>query len=72
MSSGAACSSGLGQPSPVVRAMYPDDPDRASGAVRFSFGPSTPDEVDLQRLVETVRRVLERARGGPPVSPVLP
>src|SRR6185295_18308817 len=40
-SSGAACSSGLNEPSPVLRAMYPAESWRASSALRFSFGPET-------------------------------
>ncbi len=39
VSSGPACSSGMPEPSPVLRAMYPDEPSRALGAIRFSLGP---------------------------------
>ncbi|MBK8169195.1 MAG: cysteine desulfurase [Sandaracinaceae bacterium] len=47
LSSGAACSSGVAQASPVLRAMYPDQSWRADTALRLSFGPSnTRAEVD--------------------------
>ena len=60
VSSGAACSSGLGEPSPVVRAMYADEPGRAAEAVRFSLGPETPHEVDMDGLIATLERVIAR------------
>ncbi|MGF1466022.1 MAG: cysteine desulfurase family protein [Sandaracinaceae bacterium] len=59
-SSGAACSSGLDEPSPVLRAMYPDEPWRAEGALRLSLGPSTTDE-DIERAGAALARVLARA-----------
>jgi cysteine desulfurase len=65
VSSGAACSSGLSEPSPVLRAMYPDEAWRASAAVRFSFGPQT-RESDLQFALEALTRVLARARAAKP------
>jgi cysteine desulfurase len=59
IASGAACSSGLDKPSPVVLAMYADDPSRASSAIRISLGPETTrDEID--RSIEILRRVLAR------------
>jgi len=60
-SSGAACSSGLGKPSPVVRAMVPDAPWRAESALRLSLGPETTDD-EVARAGAVLRRVL--ARGG--------
>ncbi len=57
-SSGSACTAGSLEPSHVVLAMGFDHDD-ARRSVRFSFGPSTPDE----ELVEAARRagrVLER------------
>lgn len=60
VSSGAACSSGLSEPSAVLSAMYPDEPWRAKGALRFSMGPETePAEVDA--ALNALRRVLARA-----------
>lgn len=60
-SSGAACSSGLGAPSPVLRAMYPDEPFRAESALRLSLSFDTEaDEVEQAILI--LRRVLGRAR----------
>lgn len=61
VSSGAACSSGLSGPSPVLTRMYPDEPWRASSALRLSFGPQT-RETDLQFALEALARVLGRAR----------
>ena len=61
VASGAACSSGLAEPSPVIRAMYPDEPDRAERGVRFSLGPETTRE-DLEAAEIMLKAVLERAR----------
>lgn len=60
-SSGAACSSGKSEPSPVLRAMHPDQPERASSSIRFSFGPEV-TETDVDFSIATVRRVLGRQR----------
>lgn len=60
VSSGAACSSGLASPSEVLRAMYPDEPWRAEGALRFSLGPETRD-ADVDAAVAALDRVLARA-----------
>ncbi len=59
VSAGAACSSGLAAPSPVLRAMYADSPWRAESAVRFSLGPETRAQ-DVTAAVEVLRRVLGR------------
>jgi cysteine desulfurase len=59
VSAGAACSSGLVQPSPVLRAMYPEAPWRADSAVRFSFGVETV-ESDIEFALAAARRVLAR------------
>ena len=59
VSSGAACSSGLGEPSPVLLAMYPDEPWRAQSALRFSLGKHTTHE-DIERAISAVRSVLNR------------
>jgi cysteine desulfurase len=59
VSSGAACSSGLGAPSPVLRALYPDSPWRAESALRFSLGPET-SENDCTEAADILARVLAR------------
>jgi cysteine desulfurase len=58
-SSGAACSSGVGAPSPVLLAMYPDEPWRASSALRLSLGPET-GPADVQGALAILKRVLGR------------
>ncbi len=58
-SSGAACSSGLNEPSPVLRAMTPGEPWRAESAVRFSLGPET-TETDVEFVLAALRAVLSR------------
>lgn len=59
VASGAACSSGVDAPSPVVRAMYPDDPSRAASAIRISLGLETTDD-DVTRAIAILERVLSR------------
>ncbi len=59
VSSGAACSSGLAAPSPVLLAMHADAPERASSALRFSFGPET-TKADVDFALEALRRVVSR------------
>ena len=59
---GAACSSGLGEPSPVLRAMYPDEPWRAECALRLSLGPET-IEADVEGALAAITRVLSRRPG---------
>jgi cysteine desulfurase len=58
-SAGAACSSGLGAPSPVLLALYPEAPWRAESALRLSLGPET-SEAEVERAIEILRRVLGR------------
>ena len=60
VSSGAACSSGLAAPSPVLRAMYPDEPWRATSALRFSLGPGT-TEAEVDEALACLDRVLSRS-----------
>lgn len=60
-SSGAACSSGVDEPSRVIAAMAPDAPWRAESALRLSLGPSTTDE-DVGGAVAILERVLSRKR----------
>ena len=57
---GAACSSGVTAPSPVLLAMYPDEPWRAASCLRLSFGPETPDAAS-DRVLEAAARVLARS-----------
>lgn len=59
-SSGAACSSGLSEPSPVLRAMYPEEPWRASSALRLSLGPEL-DEAAIDAAIAILERVIRRA-----------
>ncbi len=59
-SSGAACSSGLGAPSPVLLALYPGEPWRAESALRLSLGPETSD-AEVDHAIAILRRVLGRA-----------
>jgi cysteine desulfurase len=59
VASGAACSSGLDQPSPVLLAMHPGEPWRAGAALRLSFGPETTDG-EVETAMTALRRVLER------------
>ena len=61
LSTGAACSSGLEEPSAVIRAMYPDEQWRAGSAVRISLGMES-SEQDIETASQAFRRVL--ARGG--------
>ncbi len=52
VSTGSACSSGTLEPSPVIRALDPDD-ERARGAIRFSFGRFNAEE-DVDRLLDVL------------------
>ena len=67
-SAGAACSSGLAAPSPVLRALYPAEAWRASSALRFSLGPET-SEADVDAAIAAIRRVLARGPASPQRSP---
>jgi cysteine desulfurase len=60
VATGAACSSGLSEPSPVLLAMHPDEPWRAAAALRSSFGPET-TEIEAEISLVALRRVLARA-----------
>ncbi|WP_437948132.1 cysteine desulfurase family protein [Sorangium sp. So ce296] len=62
VSSGAACSAGTAEPSPVLTAML--GPERAASAVRFSIGEDT-TEADLVEAARRVARVLSRLRSLP-------
>jgi cysteine desulfurase len=68
VSTGAACSSGTIEASPIIRALGADD-DRARGAIRFSLGRfNTPDDID--RLLEVLPRAVETLRSLAPASRV--
>ena len=58
-SSGPACSSGLPEPSPSLRAMYPHQAWRAGAALRLSFGPET-TAIEVETALDALRRVLAR------------
>jgi cysteine desulfurase len=62
VSTGAACSSGLQEPSAVIRAMYPDEQWRARSAVRISLGFETPPG-DIETALHAFVRVLARKEG---------
>jgi len=60
VSTGSACSSGSLEPSPVIRALDPDD-GRARGAIRFSFGRFNTNE-DVQRLLYVLPDTVQNIR----------
>jgi cysteine desulfurase len=68
VSSGAACSSGVAAPSPVLLAMHPDAPERASSALRLSFGPET-SAADVDAALDALCRVLARSSSRSSFSP---
>ena len=59
VSFGAACSSGVAEPSPVIRALHPDAPWRAESCVRFSLGPEL-GEAEIDDAIRALARVLAR------------
>ncbi|WP_405086802.1 cysteine desulfurase family protein [Microbispora sp. NBC_01389] len=59
-STGSACSAGVAQPSHVLMAMGQDGV-RARGSLRFSLGHTSTEE-DVDRVVEVIGQVVERAR----------
>jgi cysteine desulfurase len=60
VSTGAACSSGSLEPSPVIRALGRDD-ELARGAIRFSFGKENTAE-DVEYLLEVLPKAVENLR----------
>jgi len=58
-STGAACSSGLNEPSPVLLALHPDESWRAGAALRMSFGPET-SESNIEFVIHALTSVLSR------------
>jgi cysteine sulfinate desulfinase/cysteine desulfurase-like protein/signal transduction histidine kinase len=59
VSTGAACSSGLQEPSAAIRAMYPDEQWRAGSAVRISLGIET-TERDIETASHAFQEILTR------------
>lgn len=59
VSAGSACSAGIAEPSPVIRALEPEPSARASESIRFSLGPSTREE-QVERALSIVISVLSR------------
>jgi cysteine desulfurase len=66
VSTGAACSSGTIEASPIIRALGAGD-DRARGAVRFSLGRFNTIE-DVERVLEVLPRAVETLRSLAPAS----
>jgi cysteine desulfurase len=62
ISAGAACSSGLQEPSAVIQAMYPDAQWRAGSAVRISLGIET-TATEIEQALAAFGRVLPRKAG---------
>ena len=60
VSTGAACSSGSLEPSPVIRALGRDD-ELARGAIRFSFGKDNTEE-DVEYVLGILPRAVENLR----------
>ncbi|HVE56762.1 MAG TPA: cysteine desulfurase NifS [Pyrinomonadaceae bacterium] len=65
VSTGAACSSGSLEPSPVIRALGRND-ELARGAIRFSFGKENTAE-DVEYLLEILPKAVENLRKLSPV-----
>ncbi|HYE34084.1 cysteine desulfurase family protein [Methylocaldum sp.] len=73
LSSGSACASGAGEPSPVLIAMGVD-PVIAKSAIRASFGKgNTEAEADrfLEALKKVVRVPIPESRGATPAMPIV-
>ena len=64
VSAGAACSSGLAEPSPTVASLYPEEPWRAESAIRMSLGPEGLDDATIERAATLLERVVARAAVG--------
>ncbi|MDF2558377.1 MAG: cysteine desulfurase [Bacillales bacterium] len=57
VSSGSACSAGSHEPSHVLKAMFPDDEDRAQIVIRYSFGLGTTEEDARKAARKTIEIV---------------
>ncbi len=62
VSSGSACATGVMETSPVLEAMFPGDPERASAAVRITPGSATTIE-DMERLADALAGLVLRESG---------
>jgi len=60
VSSGAACAAGAVVRSPVIEALFPEDPSRHASALRVSLGPET-TEAMVEAAIAILRRVIPRA-----------
>jgi len=73
VSSGSACASGAGEPSPVLIAMGVD-PAVAKSAIRASFGKSN-TEAEVDRFLEVLKKLVgiptSEGRGAIPVMPAI-
>lgn len=61
VSTGSACSSGSLEPSPVIRALDPNDDERARTAIRVSLGRFN-EAADIERLLEVLPNAVETLR----------
>lgn len=61
-SAGAACATGVMESSPALRAMYPNDAERALGAVRITPSPQTPIDA-MDSLAEALGEIAQGAIG---------
>ena len=59
VSAGAACSSGKNEPSPVLRAVHPEELVRSEASTRFSFGPEV-SEIDVDFAERCCAKVVGR------------
>lgn len=67
VATGAACSSGSLDPSPVLLALG-QTPETAREAIRFSLGPDN-DVIQIEALLAILPEVVERVRGAAPNGP---
>ncbi len=59
IAAGPACSSGVAEPSRTVAALYPEEPWRATGALRLTLGPETTRE-DIDATLAAADRIFAR------------
>jgi cysteine desulfurase len=57
-SAGAACATGVMEPSPALRAMFPHNLDRAATALRITPGPTT-DPAAIDQLAAEIARLMK-------------
>ena len=60
-STGSACSAKSNDPSHVLKALYPDEPDRWGQSIRLSLGRFTTDE-EVEQAAEGIVEAVKRAR----------